>query len=129
MPSASSCLLHVFCFAETQYQTEYKKNGRRFFWNICDFWEVKSTRDDARGAHEGARRTQGGGRPPVSWTPRASCRVDSSSEKSQIFQTNSSSVFIPFGLRLIWIFCETKNMQQTGSGTGHCINMLVPKII
>ena len=20
-------------------------------WNICDFWEVESTRDDARGAH------------------------------------------------------------------------------
>ena len=23
-----------------------------FFWNICDFWEVKSTRDGARGGHE-----------------------------------------------------------------------------
>ena len=41
----------------------------------------------------------------------------------------SPSVFILFGLRLIWIFCETKNMQQTGTGTGHWINMLVPKII
>ena len=35
--------------------------------------------------------------------------------------------FIPFGLRLILGFCETKNMQQTGTGTGHWINMLVPK--
>ena len=35
--------------------------------------------------------------------------------------------FIPFFLRFIWIFCETKNMQQTGTGTGHWINMLVPK--
>ena len=54
MPSDSSCLLHVLCFAETQYQTESKwdKNGRRFFWNIYDFWEVKSTRDGARGGHE-----------------------------------------------------------------------------
>ena len=26
---------------------------------------------------------------------------------------------------VIWIFCETKNMQQTGTGTGHWINMLV----
>ena len=51
MPSASSCLLHVFCFAEYPYQTESKrdKNWRRFFWNICDFWEEESTRDDARG--------------------------------------------------------------------------------
>ena len=32
----------------------------------------------------------------------------------------SPSVFIPFGLRLIWIFYETKNMQQTklALGTG-----------
>ena len=28
------------------------KTDGDFFWNICDFWEVKSTRDDARGAHE-----------------------------------------------------------------------------
>ena len=41
----------------------------------------------------------------------------------------SPSVFIPFGLRLIWIFCETKKMQQTGTGTGRWINMLVPKIV
>ena len=30
-----------------------------------------------------------------------------------------------FGLCLIWIFCETKNIQQIGIGTGHWINMLV----
>ena len=30
----------------------------------------------------------------------------------------SPSVFIPFGLRLICIFCETKNMQQIGTDTG-----------
>ena len=41
----------------------------------------------------------------------------------------SPSVFIPFTLRLIWIFYETKNMQQIGTGTGHWINVLVPKII
>ena len=54
MPSASSCLLHVFCFAETQCQTESKrdKKGRRFFWNIYDFWEVKSKRNGVRGGHE-----------------------------------------------------------------------------
>ena len=68
------------------------------------------------------------GTPPASWPPRASSRVDSSSQKSHIFQKISVS-FYPFGLRLIWIFCETKNMQQTGTGTGHWINMLVPKIV
>ena len=63
------------------------------------------------------RRVQG--TPPVWWPPRALSRVDSSSQKSQIFQNNSPSVFIPFGLHLILGFCETKNMQQTGTGTGH----------
>ena len=66
MPSANSCLLHVFCFAENPYQTESKrdKNSRRFFWNICDFWEEESMRDDARGGHEA-----GGARPGPSWPP------------------------------------------------------------
>ena len=67
--------------------------------------------------------------PPASWPPRASSRLDFSSQKSYIFQKKSPSVFILFGLRLIWIFCETKNMQQTGIGTGHWINMLVPKTV
>ena len=50
--------------------------------------------------------------------------------KNQIYsKKKSASVFIPFGLRLIWIFYETKNMQQIGTGTGHWSNMLVPKIV
>ena len=28
------------------------KTDRELFWNICDFWEVKSTRDGARGGQE-----------------------------------------------------------------------------
>ena len=40
------------------------KTYRDFFWNICDFWEVKSTRDDARGAHEAGGAPQGGRRAP-----------------------------------------------------------------
>ena len=39
MPSASSCLLHVLCFAETQYQTESKrhKNGWRIILEYLGF--------------------------------------------------------------------------------------------
>ena len=64
MPSASSCLLHVLCFAETQYQTESKwdKTDGELFWNIYDFWEVKSTRDGARGGHEAGGAPEGGRR-------------------------------------------------------------------
>ena len=58
------------------------------------------------------------GVPPSSWAPRALSPVDFTSQNSHIFQKKSPSVFIPLGLRLIWIFHETKNMQQTGTGTG-----------
>ena len=36
------------------------KTDGDFFWNIYDFWEEKSTRDDARGAHEVGGAPQGG---------------------------------------------------------------------
>ena len=35
-----------------------------YVWNIYEFWEVESTRDDARGAHEAGGAPQGGGRAP-----------------------------------------------------------------
>ena len=41
------------------------KTDGELFWNICDFWEVKSTRDGARGGQEiGARPKEAG----VPWT-------------------------------------------------------------
>ena len=49
MPSASSCLLHVLCFAEYPYQTESNgiKTDGAYFWNIWKIPEEKSTRDGA----------------------------------------------------------------------------------
>src|SRR3989337_2400923 len=38
------------------------KTDRDFFWNIYEFWEVESSRDDARGAHEAGGAPQGGRR-------------------------------------------------------------------
>ena len=73
MPSASSCLLHVLYFAENPYQTESKRDKMdgELFWNICDSWEVKSTRDGARGGHEGGAHAHSRwARPPPSWAPR-----------------------------------------------------------
>ena len=48
-------------FRRNPYQTESKrdKNWRRFFWNIYEFWEVESLRDDARGGHEAGGTPQG----------------------------------------------------------------------
>ena len=47
------------------------KTDGDFFWNIYEFWKVESTRDDARGAHEGEGRAPWGqARPGPSWPPR-----------------------------------------------------------
>ena len=49
------------------------KMDGELFWNICDFWEVKSTRDSARGGQEIGGPPQGGRRAldsrghPVRW--------------------------------------------------------------
>ena len=76
-----------------------------------------------RGGHEGQ------GRAPYLVGPSSIVSRGFFFPKIIYIRKKSPPVFIPFGLRLIWIFCETKNMQQTGTGTGHRINMLVPKIV
>ena len=80
-----------------------------------------------------ATRAQGvpapGGRAPLPRGPLGHRLMLVSLPKIHIYSKKIFVCFIPFGLRLIWIFCETKNMQQTGTGTGHWINMLVPKIV
>ena len=60
MPSASSCLLHVLCFAETPYQTESKrdKNGWRIF---LEYLENSGRKIHARRC---PRWPRGGGRAP-----------------------------------------------------------------
>ena len=35
--------------------------------------------------------------------------------------------FAAFGLRLVLISCDVKNMQKTTTGTGHYVNRLLPK--
>ena len=39
----------------------------------------------------------------------------------------SPKSFVAFGLRLILISCNVKNMQKTTTGTWHYVNSLVPK--
>ena len=44
-----------------------------------------------------------------------------------LVQKKSPKSYAVFGLRLILISCDVKNKQKTASGTGHCVNRLVPK--
>ena len=60
------------------------KTDGDFFWNTCEFWEVESMRDDARGAHEGEGRAPGGqARPGPSWPPRKAVGALISPQESQ----------------------------------------------
>ena len=67
------------------------------------------------------------GAPPASWAPRAPSRIDFTSQKSHIFQKNLRKFLS--SLDSVWygFSAKQKTMQQTGTGTGHWINMLVPK--
>ena len=62
-----------------------------FLIKLAFLWQNKSV-NRLTGVHEGQ------GRPTTSCPPRASSRVDSTYQKSDIFQNKSPSVFIPFGM-------------------------------
>ena len=115
---------HRFFYIQRSVTPIGLKPSPRFFLQKLAFLQPKKSSNRLTRGPRGS-----GARLLASWPPRAPSRVDSSSHILQIFQKYSPSIFIPFGLRLIWGFCETKNMQQTGTGTGHWINMLVPKIV
>ena len=78
-----------------------------FLVKLAFLRQNKSVNRLTGGPRESWARPGGRVRPPVLWPPQTPFRVHSSSGKSQIFQNNSLSVFIPFGLRLILGFCET----------------------
>ena len=117
MPSASSCLMHAFCFAENPYQTESKwdKNLRRFSWNICEFWEVESTRDDARGAHEGEGGAPGGRAcPGPSWPLLKAVGALLLPQESQYPDKNRLQISAQSELR---ISGNLRNSERAQSGT------------
>ena len=86
---------------------------------------------EPRGAHEGGGRAQGGGRAPLpcgflvaslTYTPSL---LDCFRSKN-----NSPEGFILFGLRLIFLFCETlKQGKKTAIRVGPAVSRLVPKMI
>jgi hypothetical protein len=59
--------------------------------------------------------------------PRAATPSHLRSFGCLLAQKNFTKSFAAFGLRLIWIFCESKTGQKTTTGTWHYVNRLVPK--
>ena len=77
---------------------------------------------EPRGAHEGEGRAQGGGRAPL---PHGFLVASLSDTPSLLdcfrSKNNSPEGFIPFGLRLIFLFCETLKQgkkQKLALGSG-----------
>ena len=46
------CMFYVSQKPNIKWSPNGIKTDGELFWNICDFWEEESTRDDARGGHE-----------------------------------------------------------------------------
>ena len=69
------------------------------FWNICDFWEVKSTRDGARGGHKGGAHAHSRwAHPPPSWAPRKAVDVVLWLQESYFLENNLGEGFNPIGV-------------------------------
>ena len=72
---------------------------------------------------------RGSGARPLPRGPLGHCLALILISKNHIYSKKISisfySIWTPFDMD----FLRNKNMQQTGTGTGHWINMLVPKIV
>ena len=97
------------------------------FWNIVVFIEQRGGPGGTRGGHNPPGRAWASWRALVGcallWAPPGTARahnVPSSPKKSPWS-------FVAFGLRLILISCDVKNMQKTTTSTWHYVNRLVPK--
>ena len=52
VPVPVCCMFYVSQKPHIKWSPNGIKTDGELFWNICDFWEVKSTRDGARGGQE-----------------------------------------------------------------------------
>ena len=60
MPVPVCCMFYVSQKPNIKRSPNGIKMDGELFWNIYDFWEVKSMRDGARGGHEAGGVPQGG---------------------------------------------------------------------
>ena len=56
VPVPVCCMFYVSQKPHIKWNPNGIKTDGELFWNIYDFWEVKSTRDGARGGHEAGGR-------------------------------------------------------------------------
>ena len=95
---------------------------------FLDFWGIYRAKRWAGGHPRWAQPTRArlvrpGGLSP----PRDSPQVQPGPVVFLLAHKNSPWSFMAFGLSLILISCNVKNMEKTATRTWHYVNMLVPK--
>ena len=95
VPVPVCCIFYVSQKPHIKWSPNGIKKDGALFWNICDFWEEESTRDDVQGGHEiGAHAHLKWARPhprgpPIRWLmPFFGCK------KANFWKTISAKVSI-----------------------------------
>ena len=121
--------LLVFYIAGNQYQTESKHRE-----TFCGFFMDQKTSSGPekhlgvpRGGHKPPGHAWGPRRALVGCAPLGAPPKCCSGPSCVLVHKNSPRSFAVFGLRLILIFCDVKDMQKPTTATWHYVNRLVPK--
>ena len=98
---------------------------------FLEYWGIYRAKRRSGGHPRWAQPTWGRlglqARPGGLCSPRSTPRCFSSPLDVFWNKKNSTKSFAAFGLRLLLISCDVKNMQKIATGTWHHVNRLVPK--
>ena len=136
---SAQCQLLVFaCFL---LRRKSIPNGvqtqRNFLWIFYGPADTSWAEEVPKGCPEGGTTHQGAPRarlglqacPGGLCSPRSTPEVLLRPTGCLLVQKKSTKSFDAFGLRLVLISCDVKNMQKIAIGTGLYVNRLVPKMI
>ena len=102
-------------------------------FGFLEYWDIYRAKRRPRGHPRWAQPTRARlgllGRPGGLCLPRGTPQAQPGPVVFLLSHKNSPWSFVAFGLRLILISRDVKNMQKTTTGTWHYVNRLVPKII
>ena len=128
MPSASSCFLHVFGFrkiAQEKVPEKIRKIAKKYFATKEARSQKASTGGPAGGGRHPLARVGPGPRPRAAQGPRVAPWPGLLAPGFFLREIIFSDFLDFFRELFLCNFSETKNMQKTGTGTGHLVNRLV----
>ena len=123
-----SALWQLLFFACFLVRRKSIPNGVQMQRNFTEIFFRPEDTQWAKAARGGApRRAQGPGAPWWVVLPSEHPQAQPWPIRCLLVQKISSWSFVAFGLRLVLISCDVKNMQKTTTGTWNYVNRLVPK--